>query len=284
VQENCTDSALYISDVSIPDNTSLKQGESFTKTWRLRNTGNCIWNVRYALIFVGGDQMSAPTTTPLSETPSGQTLDISVKLAAPAKDGLYTGLYELRNPKGRAISIGSVTSIWVKITVGNVIILPPAAPTSGLAGTNNGPMAAATRAPNSPCSPQQNVGYTAQILSLINNARVDAKLSTLNINAQLSAAAQAHSNDMACNNFAGHTGSNGSSIHARVVAAGYTPSNSEEIVFPGGSPEVAFNWWINDTIHRAAILNTKVVDIGIGYSYRAGTAYGSYITVDFGAP
>lgn len=55
IQAGCTDSALFVEDVSIPDNVRLKAGESFTKIWRLRNTGTCIWNIRYALVFVGGE-------------------------------------------------------------------------------------------------------------------------------------------------------------------------------------------------------------------------------------
>jgi hypothetical protein len=128
-QAGCTHGALYVEDVTIPDNTNLKPGEAFTKTWRLRNKGTCTWNIRYALVFVGGDQMGAAVTTPLSETPQGQTLDISVNLTAPSSDGVYTGLYELRTPTGKPILIGSVTSIWVKITVGKRN-LPTVTPTA----------------------------------------------------------------------------------------------------------------------------------------------------------
>lgn len=280
VQTGCTDSALYVKDVSVPDNTNLKAGEAFTKTWQLRNTGTCIWNVRYALVFVGGEQMGAAVTTPLSETPPGETLDISVNLVAPAKDGAYTGLFELRNPKGRALDIGSVTSIWVKITVGNVSLASP--PASTLASVI--PASGATVTPNKDCKPQQNIDYIAQILSLLNNARADAKLTPLKISGQLSGAAQGHSDDMACNNFVGHSGSNGSSIQARVAASGSAASYSDEVIFASGAPQDAFNWWMNDKLRREVILNPKTADVGIGYTYLPGTAYGSYYTVDFAFP
>jgi uncharacterized protein YkwD len=280
VQTGCTDSAVYVKDVSIPDNTKLKAGEAFTKTWQLRNTGTCIWNIRYALVFVGGEQMGAVVTTPLSETPPGETLDISINLVAPTKDGAYTGLFELRNPKGRALFIGIVTSIWVKITVGNVSIAPP--PVSTTAPVT--PASGATTIPSKGCKPQQNIDYIAQILALLNNARAEAKLAPLNISGQLSAAAQGHSEDMACNNFVGHSGSDGSSISARVAASGYAPSASEEIIFASGTPQDAFKWWMNDKLHRDVILDPKTVDVGIGYAYLPGTAYGSYYTVDIAIP
>ena len=183
-------------------------------------------------------------------------------------------------PKARALDIGSVTSIWVKITVGNVsIAAPPASTTAPVTPTSG-----ATDVPGKVCKPQQNIDYIAQILSLLNNARAEAKLAPLNISGQLSAAAQGHSDDMACNNFVGHAGSDGSSIQMRVAASGYAASSPEEVIFASGTPQDAFNWWMNDKLHRNAILNPKAVDVGIGYSYLPGTAYGSYYTVDFAAP
>lgn len=279
VQTGCKDSALYVADVTIPDNTQVKAGESFTKTWRLKNTGNCIWNQRYALIFVGGERMGAVITTPLSETPPGATLDLSINLTAPTQEGLATGLFELRNPFGAAIQIGAVTSIWVKIRVGNVSIpVAPAAQSNSASGGN------ATAVPGAPCQPQPNEAVTSQILAQLNSARANDKLPPLNLNTQLSAAAQSHSQDMACNNFVSHTGSDGSSIHNRVAAAGYAPSSSEEIIFASGGPQDAVKWWLNDAVHRNAILNPQMVEVGIGYAYQPGSAYGSYFTVDFAAP
>ena len=178
--------------------------------------------------------------------------------------------------------IGSVTSIWVKITVGTVNLTPAATPANLAAAA---PTAApAAKATSGPCSPQQNSSYIDEILVLINTARAQDKVDILNLNAQLNAAAQGHSDDMACNNFADHTGSDGSSIHARLVATGYAPSYSEEIIYPGGTAQNAFDWWINDKSHRDVILNPNVQDIGIGYAYAPGTAYGGYFTVNFAAP
>lgn len=276
LQAGCLDSALYVQDVTIPDNTKVKAGETFTKTWRLRNTGKCTWNVRYALVFAGGNQMGAAAATPLTETAPGATLDLSINLTAPSADGIYTALFELRDATGKAMPVGLLASIWVKIMVGNGYLTPVVLPATQAPGT--------TPVVSAPCKPQQNGGYTAQILALINGARATAKLGSLNLNTQLSAAAQAHTDDMACNNFLAHNGSDGSSIHQRVVAAGYNPSYSEEIIFASGTPQQAFNWWINDQVHRDAILNPKVVDIGVGYTYSASSAYGGYYTVDFAAP
>jgi uncharacterized protein YkwD len=89
---------------------------------------------------------------------------------------------------------------------------------------------------------------------------------------------------MACNAFVGHGGSNGSSIHQRVAAAGYAPSYSEEIIYAGGGTQAAFTWWMNDGLHQAAILRAEAVHVGIGYTYAPGSAYTSYFAVDFATP
>src|SRR5512143_1407054 len=52
---SCRESALFVEDVTYPDNTRLKAGEKFTKTWKLQNTGNCKWT-GFTVAFVSGDK------------------------------------------------------------------------------------------------------------------------------------------------------------------------------------------------------------------------------------
>src|SRR5215212_3564552 len=35
---SCRDNAVFVEDVTIPDNTRIEAGEKFTKTWKLQNT------------------------------------------------------------------------------------------------------------------------------------------------------------------------------------------------------------------------------------------------------
>jgi hypothetical protein len=37
------DLAQFIADVNVPDGTVFQPGETFTKTWRLKNNGVCTW-------------------------------------------------------------------------------------------------------------------------------------------------------------------------------------------------------------------------------------------------
>lgn len=114
---NCTDSAAFVSDVTVVDSTTIKAGEVFNKVWRVQNTGTCPWAERYTLVFVGGEQMGAPDSVPLKVTQPGQTLDISIDMIAPQADGEYRADFEIHDPAGNAIPINGGTVLWIIITV-----------------------------------------------------------------------------------------------------------------------------------------------------------------------
>lgn len=275
--EGCTDDAIFISDVTVPDGTKIAHGQTFTKTWRLRNMGTCPWDSQYKLFFIAGERMGAPDAIPVPVTAPKSDADISVELTAPSRDGAFTGIYELRAPDGKVIPVGLDKSIWVKIIVGEGAPVPPSVDdaTSMPGGIN--PIKTASN-----CSVSENGGYVNELLNLINNARRSAKLPALAANAQLTSAAQGHSRDMACNNFLGHTGSNGSWIGDRIIAAGYSPSHYVEIIAIG-TPQDAMSQWQNDAEHWAAVLDAVAREIGIGYAFNAQSNYGGYFTVDFGS-
>jgi hypothetical protein len=55
----------FVKDVSIPDNTQMDPGESFTKTWQVLNSGSCAWEAGFKFQNTGGNAMSAnPLTLP----------------------------------------------------------------------------------------------------------------------------------------------------------------------------------------------------------------------------
>src|SRR5688572_2630266 len=55
------DAAAFVSDVTYPDGTNVPLGGTFTKIWRLKNSGTCTWNTSYALVFVSGELFGAST-------------------------------------------------------------------------------------------------------------------------------------------------------------------------------------------------------------------------------
>lgn len=275
---DCKVQAVLLEDVTIPDNTRLAAGETFTKTWRFKNSGTCHWT-GYTINFLTGDRMGAPDSAPIPDTVAGSTVDISLDLTAPASDGSYSGYFTLKDAEGESINVGTEKTFWLKIIVGNGSISP--APTSsGSSGGTSGNTTGSTAS----CDFSQNAGYVGQIESLINAERQKNGLPALTVNSLLTNAAQAHSIDMACSSLLSHTGSDGSYVSTRIVAAGYSPSYSEEIIYASGSPQTAFNWWMNDKLHRDAILSTKSSEMGIGYAYLESSTYGGYFTVDFASP
>ncbi|GAB4505215.1 MAG: hypothetical protein Fur0043_22100 [Anaerolineales bacterium] len=273
---DCTNKAVLIEDVTIPDETHLEAGKTFTKTWRFQNTGTCHWS-SYTVHFLTGDRMGAPDSAPIPNTLAGSTVDISLDLTAPAASGVYSAYFTLHTAQGESIPIGAEKTFWVKIIVGDENISPvnPAATvTAASSGSDNA----------TSCEFSENAAYIRQIQSLINAERAKNGLPVLGLSTPLSTAAQGHSIDMACNSLLSHSGSDGSTIHSRLVATGYSPSYSEEIIYAGGDAQDAFDWWMNDAEHRNAILNPKAYEMGIGYAYVADSTYGGYFTVDFASP
>ena len=271
---NCKVQAVLLEDVTIPDDALVVAGETFTKTWRFKNTGTCHWS-GFTINFLTGDPMGAPDSSPVLDTFSGSTVDVSVDLTAPTEDGAYSGYFTLKNAEGESILIGTEKTFWLKFIVDSEG--ESATPTAENTSEN-------TALSKASCAVAENAAYVSQIKSLIDAEREKQGLPKLTMNSLLSNAAQSHAEDMACNNLLSHCGSDGSYVNTRIVAAGYSPSYSEEIIFASDSPQVAFNWWMNDKPHRDAILNTKSIQMGIGYAYLKSSTYGGYYTVDFASP
>ncbi len=279
VPANCKVQAVLLEDVTVPDGTRIPAGETFTKTWRFKNTGTCHWS-GYTISFLGGDRMGAPDSAPIPDTLAGSSVDVSLELTAPAADGSYSGYFTLKNAAGESINVGTEKTFWLKITVGTGGTSPTSAPgetPTGNSGNTTGDVSAN-------CNYSENAGYVSQIESLINAERQKNGLPALTVDALLTSAALRHSADMACNSLLSHTGSDGSYVSTRIAATGYSASYTEEIIYAGGSPQTAFNWWMNDKLHRDAILNTKSTEMGIGYAYLSSSTYGGYFTVDFASP
>ena len=110
----------YVNDVSIPDNTQMAPGQSFTKTWRVRNTGSCAWEAGFKFAFVGGEQMSGATYTLPSAVPVNTEIDISVAMVAPSKTGTLRGNWRMQTAAGQFFG----DEVFVQIVVGGATLTP----------------------------------------------------------------------------------------------------------------------------------------------------------------
>lgn len=111
------DNAGFVSDVTVPDDTTFAPSEAFTKTWRLSNQGTCTWNADYQIVWVSGEDMDGPAAQNLTATVApGENVDISVEMVAPDTAGTYQGYWRLRNASGNVFGING-NAFWVKIKV-----------------------------------------------------------------------------------------------------------------------------------------------------------------------
>ena len=118
---NCTNSIAFVQDINVPDDTVFAPGESFEKTWRLRNIGTCPWTTNYSLIFAGGDDLGGEISLPLpNAVVPGQTIDLSVPLTAPETLGTYRSDWLLADAAGNPFGVDGFADqvIWVQIEVG----------------------------------------------------------------------------------------------------------------------------------------------------------------------
>lgn len=91
------DNSAYVADVTIPDNTQMVVGKTFTKTWTIQNTGTCAWTSTYALKFASGNQMNGASTAIGSAVAPGSTINVSIAMTAPSTPGAYTGYWRMVN-------------------------------------------------------------------------------------------------------------------------------------------------------------------------------------------
>lgn len=120
-----------------------------------------------------------------------------------------------------------------------------------------------------------------QVVALVNRERAAAGCGPVQVNAQLTTAAQRHSEDQAANNTMSHTGSDGSNFVERARRAGYEDAIGENVAMGYRTPEAVMDGWMNSDGHRRNILNCQARAIGVGVAAAADGAL--YWTQVFGA-
>lgn len=280
---NCTNSAAFVADVTIPDNTNISAGAPFTKTWRIANTGTCIWGSGYTLTHYSEERLGFSVPVPLPITYPGQNADISVNLTAPNNTGPHRGNFVIKNPAGLIMSVNEDSRLWLVINVTNDLAnATAAAPTAGAATA-----ATAAGLVTATCAFTADAITVTEAINAINAYRLQKGFPPYVVNTQLSKAAQSHANDMACNSLTGHTGSNGSTIESRIRDSGYVFTVVGENVYGSNPPlagQAVVNAWIADKTdlrNNLNLISDSFLDMGVGYSFFNGTGY---FVVDFGTP
>ena len=96
------DNSKFSADVTIPDGTQVKPGETFVKTWRFKNTGSTTWSKDYHLEYLEGLTAVNSVVAILlpEEVKPGDMIEISATFTAPATAGTYTSWWRLYTANG----------------------------------------------------------------------------------------------------------------------------------------------------------------------------------------
>lgn len=107
-------------DLTISDGTQIPAGETFTKTWRLVNSGSCKWTRLYKLVFFSQNPLGAAYEHFLpGEVLPGYAVDLSIEFTAPLQLGTYRSNWMLQAPDGTLFGLGmnADTPFYVSIEV-----------------------------------------------------------------------------------------------------------------------------------------------------------------------
>ncbi len=106
--------ALQVIDES--KHTSLGAGETFTKTWRLKNTSNVAWPDNLRLKHTKGTNFGHGDVVAVPPLPAGDHTDVSVTMTTPTTEGTYAAEWRLITVAGALV--GCLLTI-------NVVVVSP---------------------------------------------------------------------------------------------------------------------------------------------------------------
>jgi len=117
----CTDGLSYISDLTIPDGTTVQPGEVIQKQWLVENSGTCNWDAHYRLKLINGAEMGAKTDQVLYPARAGTQATLSIEFIAPSEPGSYGNAWQAIDPNGEPfgdfISMQIVVQPIAEITI-----------------------------------------------------------------------------------------------------------------------------------------------------------------------
>lgn len=250
LEEGCLD-VIPVADVTIPDGEILESGQSFTKIWRVRNSGTCAWRTdlgEFWWTFAEGNRMDGPDRVAVvgPVSPGGE-VDVEVELTAPAEAGQHQGVWKMFGPDGEPFGV----AFWVLIQV---------------LGSGSGAESGA--------SPAADIAdWPLLVWQHINGERDRQGLTQLAYDERLALAAQRHADDCSQRGSCSHTGSDGSDVRMRVQRVGYNGTSDESWAM-NASPQNAVNWWLDevppDDWHRRMLLSDYLTEVGVGVAPAEG--------------
>jgi len=96
----CAYDVDYLADVTIPEGTVMQPGQSFQKTWRFANAGNCPIDGAFEFAYFGAEQMGGPWQISSPDVAPGEEFELTLQFTAPAAPGQHESVYRFRTPDG----------------------------------------------------------------------------------------------------------------------------------------------------------------------------------------
>jgi len=93
--------------------SSIRPGQSFIKTWRLRNIGATVWPNNLKLKFTGGTNFSHGECASLPPLSPNEVTDVTITMISPATDGQYEGQWRVVTLAG--VLCGAMLKVQVNV-------------------------------------------------------------------------------------------------------------------------------------------------------------------------
>jgi uncharacterized protein YkwD len=159
----------------------------------------------------------------------------------------------------------SSTAASTSTTASTATSAPPATAPTSTAPPATDPPATEPPATAPPATQPPALSTIEQVVALVNQARESHGCGPVRLDEQLTAAAQAHSDDMAANGYFSHTSLDGRTFDQRIRDAGYTGGYLAENIAQGqSSAQAVHDAWMSSPGHRRNILDCNYDDIGMG--------------------
>ncbi len=98
------DASAFVADLTLPDCSHIRRGQTAVKVWRLKNVGKVRWT-GYSLRRLDSPQQRDECQTipdvPVDDTPPGHVVDIRTEITAPKRPGFCFARFKMVDADGR---------------------------------------------------------------------------------------------------------------------------------------------------------------------------------------
>jgi len=269
-----------------------------------RRGGALLLGLTSGALLIGGAAVAAPAgvlpvswelalgAAPLADASPADPALTDARLADLADPALATSVAERAPAPAEPAPDGSTPGrARATVALGDIPALPLPAPTADAvpaADPAPRPTTGATTPPVEKPAPDPQPlqapdptpaqdGPAAAVVDLTNDARERAGCAPLRSDPRITAAALAHSEDMARNDYFAHDSQDGRGFDDRLRAAGYPAPGAENIAQGQRTAAAVVQAWLDSPGHRRNIEDCSLTTIGVGL---AGSDF--YWTQDFG--